>query len=134
MRLIYCIILTFLVSFGKAQTIQWESTHHWKLYSISGGDIFSYSVDTLKNYSYYTLNEDSIQSFLATASILPSDDPPVWMGAHVASYEKNKIIYKIEISQYGGFFYDEKTKQYFQISPQRREEWHAYIRIYFMSL
>ena len=133
MRFTFCTILNFLLFFASAQSIPWKSTHNWKVYNISGGNIFSYSADTLKGFSYCMLDEDSMQSFLSTVSILPSDDAPVWMGAHLASYEKNEMMYKVEISQYGGFFYDEKNQQYFQVSPQLREKWHDYIRRCFMS-
>jgi len=134
MRFAFFTILMFVIFKANAQKIPWRNTQHWKLYNISTGNIFSYPVDTLKNFPYYPLNEDSILTFMSMITEIPSDDPPVWMGAHVATYEKDRVIYKLEISQYGGFFYDEKTQRYFQIPPQKRDDWHAYIRACFMSL
>ena len=71
--------------------------------------------------------------YLAKVSIWPSNDPPVWMGAHVATYEINGLERKVEISLYGGFFYDEEAKIHYQIADDKIDRWTEFIRQEFMK-
>jgi len=120
---------------AAAQTSEFEKSKNWKLYDVAGSNLFKYSVDTLKAFPFYVLNGDSVREFLDGIRELSADDLPVWMGGpQVASYELNGVKYKIDISQYGGFFFDERTRKYFQIKQREIDEWHSYIRECFVSL
>jgi hypothetical protein len=116
------------------QTTSFKAAKNWKLYDITTGNLFRYPVDSLKKFHYIELNDDSIHKYIEDVSELPADDPPRWMGAHIATYEIEGITKKIEISQYGGFFYDEVSKKHYQIPDTRIDEWLAYVRRSFMAI
>jgi len=107
---------------------------HWKLYDIASGNLFQYTIDTLKKFAYYDLDDDTMHEYLAEVSELPSNDPPRWMGAHIATYEINGATKKIEISLYGGFFYDESSKRHYQLPDNKIDDWLSYIRRSFMTI
>jgi len=108
--------------------INWAETKEWKLYYLHSKKAFSYPLDTLNNFSSIPLNEDSMKVFLQTVTEIPVERIPVWMGYYVASCRlpDNKHI-KIEISQYGRFFYEEKEKRYFQLDEHLQANWLAYL-------
>jgi len=133
MRIIY-IIFILICNHSLGQSKVFQDAGKWKLYDVSGQDLFRYSADTLKHFAYYPLNDDSIRSFLKEVKELPSNDAPVWMGGpHIATYELDGETYKLDISHYGGFFFDERTKRYYQVSDDRVEEWLSYIRSCFVA-
>ena len=50
------------------------------------------------------------------------------MGYYVASCRlPNDTLIKVEISQYGGFFYAEKEKKYYQLTDGLKDSWLAYL-------
>jgi len=131
------ILLLLLVGYYSttAQTGEFGKSNNWKLYDVAGPNLFRYSADTLKAFPSYPLNDDSVHWFMEAVKELPDGDPPVWMGGpQVATYELNGTKYKIDISQYGGFFFDERKKKYFQIKEPKVDDWHSYIRECFVSL
>lgn len=119
-------------SFGQITSI--KTTNHWKLYDINAGNLFQYSIDTVKTFPCYELDDDSIHEYLAELSELSSDDPPRWMGAHIATYDMDGRMRKVEISLYGGFFYDEASKKHYQIPDNKIDDWLSYIRRSFMAI
>ena len=133
MKYIFIIFLiNYSCSFG--QTSSFERSQKWKLYDVAGSNLFKYSTDTLKRFSFYNLNDDSVRDFLKGIREIPADDAPVWMGApHIATYEIDGLINKVDISLYGGFFFDEKSKKYFQLPNNNIDSWHSYIRECFVS-
>jgi hypothetical protein len=116
------------------QDTSFQLAKNWRLYDISANDVFQYPVDTLKNFHYAKLDADSMKGYLAALSRVSEESPPLWMGVHVATYELNGTVRKIEISLYGGFFYDESTKRYFLLPDDKRDAWLAYIRQNFMGI
>jgi len=127
-----CIALHF-ASFE--QHGRFERSKDWRLYDVQGPNLFKYTADTLKSFRFYRLNDDSIRNFLSGLNDLPDSIAPVWMGGpQVASYELDGVRYKIDISQYGGFFFDEGSKKYYQLDGKNITDWHAYIRTCFVSL
>jgi hypothetical protein len=127
--------IVLLAIFRPGQCQDFSGAHHWKVYYINGSNIFAYSKDTLKNFPYQPLNDDSMHIFLAEITEIPGNDAPVWMGQpNVASFETAGVISKIDISQYGGFFYDEGLRKYFQISKEKVPYWLDYIRNAILSI
>lgn len=49
------------------------------------------------------------------------------MGAYVTSCIVDHKMRKIDISSYGGFFYDETDKKYYGIQQQMQKEWLDYL-------
>jgi len=129
----FLILLSCNVCFGQSKSF--ESAGKWKLYDVAGHNLFKYSTDTLKHFSYYSLHDDSMHTFLQGIKELRTDDPPVWMGGpHVVTYELDGEIYKLDISHYGGFFFDERTRKYYQLSEDKRDDWLTYIRDCFIAV
>lgn len=134
MRPIPTIILLLVNSSMMGQSLPIGKSTHWKIYDISGNDLFTYSIDTIKKFPASPINEDSIHFYLSDLSIWPSNDPPLWMGAHIATFELNGSERKVEISLYGGFFYDEGTKLHYQVAENKIDSWTTFIRKEFMKI
>lgn len=135
MKVILTIMFSLAYNLSSGQEISIKLGKRWCLYDIVSPDIFKYSVDTLKNFPFYAMDEDSVHLYMVDLGELPADDPPFWMGSpHVASYEVDGVIRKVDISLYGGFFYDEVSKRYFQISEDKVEKWLSYVRECFMAI
>jgi hypothetical protein len=129
----YIIIATLISNLlffreSHSQGINWAESKNWRLYNILDNSAFGYPLDSLVNYSSRLLNKDSMQTFLSNVSIISIEKTPLWMGFYVASCElKNGTSRKIEISTYGGFFYDELEKKYYQLPLEIRKDWLDYL-------
>ena len=134
MKPILITLSVFVHSLIFGQTASFKTANHWKIYNATTGNLFQYPIDTLKIIPYYSLDDDSMHGYLAEVVELPSDDPPRWMGVHIATYEMGRIIHKIEISLYGGFLYDETTKKHYQLPENKIDGWLSYIRRSFMAI
>jgi len=119
-------ILTTSLLFGQIDAL--AHAKKWKLYEISDENAFGYRLDTLKNFSYKELNEDTIRYFLSDISELSPNEPRTWQGAYIASFEVDGKMRKVEISHYGGLLYDESRKRHYQIANNKIEEWLSFIR------
>ncbi|HTE09389.1 MAG TPA: hypothetical protein VK645_00430 [Chitinophagaceae bacterium] len=123
MKIVACIFLLFLVFKTRAQDINWQLAHNWKMYKIGTGKGLTYSADTLSNFLFIGLNDDTIHQFIKQAEVLPKGKSYVWMGAYYATCILENKIHKVDISVHGGFFYDEPTKRYYQLPSYIRNEW-----------
>jgi len=104
--------------------IDWDKTKDWKLYHVRSKEAFTYSLDTLNAFKSISLGQDSMMSFLKNVTQIPQGKNPVWMGAYVATCQlQNGSVVKIEISQYGGFFYVESERQYYELAQNVRDSW-----------
>jgi len=110
---------------GDAQII-WEKAETWKLYNV-GDRGLAVPWDSLGRCKSYELNVDSMRYFLDSASVLSRDIQPVWMGAFIATCTLSGESRKVDISYYAGFFYDEKSKCYYQIAKAKRNSWLNYL-------
>ncbi|MEO9210146.1 MAG: hypothetical protein ABI208_03560 [Ginsengibacter sp.] len=130
MKYISVIISLCFITNCLSQSINWKDAKNWKLYSVRDGSAFRYSIDTLKNFESIDLDYDVMQSFLSNVIEWPKDKFSLWMGLYVVTCElPTKEVRKIEISVYGGFFYDEKTKTYFQLPESIKNDWLEYFSI-----
>jgi hypothetical protein len=112
----------------KSYPIDWKKTKDWRLYYIRSKKGFLFSSDTLKNFKSVRMDQDSMKLFIATATEIPADRTPVWMGYYIASCRlPNDTLIKIEISQYGRFFYSDVEKRYYQLSDEMQDSWLAYL-------
>ena len=109
--------------------MDWAKSRDWKLYDIHTDKAFAYSSDTLQNFKSIELPQDSMQTFLKGLTEISKDDSPVWMGFYVASCKlQDGVLRKIDISVYGGFFYDEKSKVIFKLQKIFSDDWLNYLR------
>jgi hypothetical protein len=125
MKLITLFLLPALNCFSQQTDL--GKTSDWKLYEIRNDKAFSYSFDTLKTFKNISLDNDTIKMFLQNVSKIKKGISPVWMGLYVASCKLNDdMYYKIDVSVYGGFFYIEKNKTYYEIPEDLRQDWLKY--------
>lgn len=109
-------------------SINWAETKDWKIYYVQSKEAFSYPLDTLKTFKSIVLNQDSMQVFLKQVSEIPAKRTPVWMGYYVSTCKLTDGSYlKVEISQYGRFFYEEKGKRYYQLDEGVQDNWLSYL-------
>jgi hypothetical protein len=112
----------------QTPVIDWTTTKDWTLYYTKSKKAFSFSLDTLKNFKSIQLEQHEMKKFLATAAPLPTERTPYWMGYYIASCRlADDSIIKIEISQYGRFFYTERDKRYYQLAEDVQDNWMAYL-------
>ena len=120
---------------NRPMSINWADTKEWRLYYIHSKRGFAFPIDTLRNFKSVSLNEDSMKTFLQTVTNIPVERTPVWMGYYVSSCRlPDGTPIKIEISQYGRFFYEEKEKTYYQLTEQMQGEWLSYLTTKWKSL
>jgi hypothetical protein len=126
MKLFVLLLLLSAKSWG--QNMDWAKSRDWKLYDIHTDKAFAYSSDTLQNFKSIELPQDSMQTFLKGLTEISKDDSPVWMGFYVASCKlQDGVLRKIDISVYGSFFYDEKSKTIFQLQKLFMDDWRDYM-------
>jgi len=106
-----------------AQVIDWQKTTDWELYKIHRSGSLQYPVDSLKHFNSFPLNEDSMHYFLKKMVAWPKEKTTVWMGAFIASYKTSNEMRKVDISTYGGFIFDEYSRQYFELPERYRASW-----------
>jgi hypothetical protein len=108
--------------------INWADTKDWRLYKVPPKGSFAFSLDTLRQFKYTNLSQDTMKSFLQEVSEIPPERTPVWMGYYVATCQlPDGNMLKIEISQYGSFFYAEKEKKYYHLKENVGRDWLSYL-------
>ena len=126
-----CLLLSSIISSCQ---IRWAKTTEWKLYAFEGNDQFKVPIDSLYNLDTLMLNQDSMASYLMSAEIKHPTAPTVWLGGYIATCRLNGTVRKVEISNYGGFFFDEKTKAYYHVTADKIEFWNSYLQGAFLTL
>src|SRR6478735_7154402 len=122
--LISFFVLLSLISQGQVKELNWQNSRNWKMYDIHDRAGFRYSIDTLRNFKNADMGDEKVIAFLKNVIYLPNEKSAVWMGLYIATCElEDKKIRKILLSNYGGFFYDELTKQYYELPEINRNEW-----------
>jgi hypothetical protein len=110
------LILAFSFVSAFSQEMDWHKTSNWKLYDFGGKKPFAYTVDSLSAFEHIDLNDDSLHYFLNAAALWPKDKVASWMGCFVVSCEGiDHKMRKIDVSVYGGFFYDEGDSRYYEV-------------------
>jgi len=119
----------------SSSNINWADTKDWRIYYITSKDAFSYPLDTLKTFKSTALTQDSMAVFLKHVTEIPAERTPVWMGYYVATCRlPDGAYFKIEISQYGRFFYAEKEKRYYQLDNEVQDHWLSYLNTKWLQL
>jgi hypothetical protein len=122
--------LSFLLISTTVASCQmhWEKATNWTLYRYQGHRLFKIPLDSLKFYNSLPLNQDSIGIFVNSLGILHPEAPIEWMGGYIATCQINGALRKVELSNYGGFIFDEKSKTYYQLPPDKTERWISYLQ------
>jgi hypothetical protein len=126
----YFLILLLAISFVsicRAQQPDWQQSSQWTLYNVRGAKFYKIAADSLDRYANRPLNDDSMHIFLSHSFALPSDKAPAWMGAFVTSCTLDHKKRKIDISSYGGFFFDETEKKFYSVPENIQRDWLNYL-------
>jgi len=119
--------LAFACFYGGYGQIVWKEGANWRLYKIQGPVIFSAPIDTLPHIKSRQLSTDSMRDFLYPLDTLPSGIQPSWMGGFLITCVISGQTRKIQVSVYGGFFYDQTSKRYFQLPAYKKTDWISYV-------
>jgi hypothetical protein len=93
------------------------------------------SLDSLGKLKSYRLNPDTVQVFLNPVSEIPKDSTPLaWMGGVLATCTYQGKMRKVQISSYGGWFFDQETKSYFEVPKDQAVEWYSYVSSCLVSI
>jgi hypothetical protein len=127
-KYLFVLSLAVLTAFiCPAQQPVWQQSGQWTIYNVRGAKFYKIAADSLYRYASRPLNDDSMRIFLSHSSALPADKPPVWMGAYVTSCTIDHQKRKIDISSYGGFFFDETEKKYYSVPQEIQKDWLNYL-------
>jgi hypothetical protein len=114
----------------QAQEKDYMISSDWRIYDIQGHGIFHFSTDTLQSFKSLPLNDDSIRFYL-TSFKEDTTGPLAWMGGYVVSFRTGSSIRKIEVSNYGGYFYEDKARKYYTLPPGLVSPWLSYFKFTF---
>jgi len=129
-RFKYFLVLSLTLSAtiaAIAQPTKWQKASSWTLYNIRGVKFYKVDLDSLERYSRRPLNDDSMRSFLSQSVELPPEKAPMWMGAYVTSCIIDQKRHKIDISSYGGFFFDESNNKFYSLPQNIEKDWLNYL-------
>jgi hypothetical protein len=129
------LITSFLFSalFASCQ-VHWDQSSNWTLYQYDGHRVFAITADSLKSLESSPMNQDSMAYFVKSATVLNTKAPLAWMGGYITTCTVNGGLRKVEISNYGGYFYDEKSSTYYQIPTGKIDAWLAFIQDSYLKL
>ena len=133
MKVLVITTVTLQCRLDVSGQVAWRKAQSWKLYN-AGDSSFVISLDSLKGRKYYQLSTDSMKSFLDPVTIVSSDIQPNWMGAYLITCIVDSETRKVLISYYGGFFYDEKSRRYYQIPASKKDDWRNYLDACLISI
>lgn len=125
--LLILLMAILIFSICRSQQPAWQQSANWTLYNIRGAKFYKIATNSLDSYVSRSLNDDSMRIFLSYSSATPSDKAPVWMGAYVTSCIIDHKKRKIDISSYGGFFFDESEKRYYSLPQELQKDWLNYL-------
>jgi hypothetical protein len=125
---IFLIVSLLYCSLLASCQVHWNQASDWKLYQYQGHRIFKLPIDSLKMYGSMAMNQDSMAFFVRSATLLNTKAPLIWMGGYVATCKIDGSFRKVELSRYGGYFYDEKTSAYYQLPSEKIDAWLAFIQ------
>jgi hypothetical protein len=126
MRQLILALLVLTTTLTEAQ-VNWKETSDWKIYNPGRLNIFTIPLDSLAYLRSRALAGDSVRQFLDSIKALPGTVRPAWMGGSLVSCLFHGEVRKIEVSSYGGFFYDQGSKTYFQLPAEKKDEWFTYL-------
>jgi hypothetical protein len=131
LSLIVCLQFVVLLSCGQ---VQWNQSSDWTIYQSQASDIFKVPNDSLNSLDTLGLNKDTVESYLSSLELFHPKAPVAWMGGYIATCKIDGVRRKIDLSNYGGFFYDEKTNAFYRVSKDRIDSWVDYVQSSYLTL
>jgi hypothetical protein len=125
---LFLAILTSITFLNSRSQVIWKETKDWKIYNVNSRSMIRIGLDSLSKLRSYRLNPDTVQAFLHSVIEIPKDTTPTaWMGGVLATCSYHGKIRKVQISSYGGWFFDQETKTYFEVPKDQATEWYSYV-------
>jgi hypothetical protein len=121
------LLFTILVCGHCNAQLGWKESSVWDIYNIADRLILSVPVDSLSNCSHRNLDLDTMQNFMALATKFGDSVRPMWMGGFLLSYEYKGKMFEMQISSYGGFFFDQRLNHYYVVPKHVAERLLAYL-------
>ena len=128
---IVSLLFVTLVSCGQ---VQWSQSSDWTIYQIQVHDIFKVPIDSLNSLDTLQLNKDTVESYLSSLESIHPKASVAWMGGYIATCKIDGIRRKIELSNYGGFFYDENTTTFYRVSKDNIDSWVDFLQNSYLTL
>jgi hypothetical protein len=133
MKLCMIVCLQFIVLLSCGQ-VQWTQSSDWTIYQTQAHDIFKVPPDSLSSLDTLRLNKDTVESYFSSLELMHPKAPVAWMGGYIATCKIDGIRRKIELSNYGGFLYDEKTSAFYRVSKDKIDAWNDYLQSSYLTL
>lgn len=114
--------------------VHWDKTSEWKLYRYQGNELFSISLDSLHSLQKIPLSQDSINNYLSQVTIKHPKAATHWMGGYIATCQSNGGLRKVVLSNYGGFFYDQKANAYYQLPTEKIDDWLSFLQTSYLTM
>ena len=133
MKSILFVVLLVSSLMASCQT-HWDKASAWTLYSYQGRRIFRLPIDSLERYDNLYLNQDTMASLIKSSKIADTQAAHIWMGGYAATCKIDGTIRKVDISNYGGYFFDERTGVYYQLPPEKIEAWQTFLKDSYRTL
>ena len=123
------IAIILLVQPVKIPASYWRLASKWTIYNITSENGAKFDRSAVKEYKSKELPLDTMQQFLSDLKMIPSEKSnyAAWMGDYYISCTLRDTIRFLRLSRYGGFFVDLNTGQYYEISLQKRTDWHLFL-------
>jgi hypothetical protein len=133
MKLFLIVCLQFIVLLSCGQ-VQWNKSSDWTIYQTQAHDLFKVPIDSLNSLDTLRLDKDTVESYLSSLELMHPKGPVAWMGGYIATCKIDGVRRKIELSNYGGFFYDEKTNTFYRVSKDNIDSWVDYLQNSYLTL
>src|SRR5580698_8299712 len=127
------IAFIFLSTLSASCQVHWEQSSNWTLYQYEGNRLFAISIDSLKFIKNSMINQDSMAYFVKSATPL-NKKGLAWMGGYIASCKINGSLRKVEISNYGGFFYDQSSSTFYQLPIEKIDDWLSFLQNSYITM
>ena len=129
------LILSLLISvLTSSCQVHWDKTTDWKLYRYQGNDLFSISLDSLHSFQNIPLAQDSMNNYLSGVAIKHPKAATHWMGGYIATCQSDVGLRKVVLSNYGGFFYDQKAGAYYQLPTEKIDDWLSFLQTSYITM
>ncbi len=111
---------------SPGQVPDWSKAAQWMIYNVQSDHVWKLPPDSLDHFVHQQLSNDSMSLYLSGAKAV-SLHSPVWMGVYITTCVMDDKKRKIDISTYGGFFYDESRRAYYQIPVERQKGFYDFL-------
>ncbi len=114
--------------------VHWDKSTNWVLYRYQGNELFSISLDSLNSFQNIPLAQDSMNNYLSQIKIKRPKAATRWMGGYIATCHSDGGLRKVVLSNYGGFFYDQKANAYYKLPTEKIDDWLSFLHTSYLTM